>query len=171
MNTRLDKDVNSIWSQSLADDLFRFLTGRVRCPQIAMELTHDTYLHLRQAANRTTLENERAMAFRIAMNLAIDHQRKENLREKFASGEDFDAVSVSVAAPEPGPEQVLSQRQRLETLRKALDQLPPDARTSFLLHGVEGLTYAEIADRLGVSKAQVNKLLAMAMRHCASQLD
>ncbi|OAI09005.1 RNA polymerase subunit sigma-24 [Methylomonas methanica] len=163
-------DTTAFWTESLADELLRFLTGRLKCPDIAAELTHDTYLGLRQIAEKTPPDNARAMAFRIAINLTIDHQRKTMVRDRYGADEDFDALAESIPGNAASPEQVLIGQQRLAALQHALDELPPACRSVFLLHGVDGLTYTQIAERLGISKSQVNKLLAKAMAHCARQL-
>lgn len=164
-------DPPAFWSPSLAEELLRFLTGRLKCADTAAELTHDTYLGLRQIVEHNPPDNPRAMAFRIAINLAIDHQRKTIVRDHHAVSEDFDTIAESVPSAAAQPEQILIARERLATLKSALDQLPATTRTVFLMHGVDGLTYSEIAQRLSISKSLVNKLLAEAMRHCSRQLS
>lgn len=161
----------SNWSQSLANELLNYLTGKLRCRHTAEELTHDTYIRLRQATEQAQVENVRGMAFRIATNLLIDHQRKAKIREQYICDDVLDIASDTVADPTMCPERSLENQRFVLAVRKAMNQLPPDARTALILHGVDGLTYAEIATRLGVSKGQVAKLLAIAMHHCTSQLD
>lgn len=170
MSAQSCSDITAFWTESLAAELLRFLTGRLKCPDIAAELTHDTYLGLRQIVDRTPPDNPRAMAFRIAINLAIDHQRKAAIRERFGADADIDMLADTLPGNAAQPEQILIGQQRLRALHLALDGLPHACRSVFLLHGVDGLTYAEIAQRLGISKSQVNKLLAQAMSHCARQL-
>lgn len=171
MSAQSLSDSTAFWTESLADELLRFLTGRLRCPETAAELTHDTYLGLRQIVENNPPDNARAMAFRIAINLAIDHQRKTIVRDRHAATDDFDTIAGSVPSAAAQPEQILIARERLSLLKSALNELPTKTRTVFLLHGAEGLTYSEIALRLGISKSLVNKLLAEAMRHCSRQLS
>ena len=57
----------------------------------------------------------------------------------------------------------------LETLARVdalLDGLRPKVRMAFLLSRLEGLSYKQIAVRLGVSLASVEKYMASAIRHC-----
>ena len=171
MSDQTIKITDSNWNQALADELLNYLTGKLRCRHTAEELTHDTYIRLQQATEQAQVENVRGMAFRIATNLLIDHQRRSKVRERYICDDDLDMVSETVADPTMCPERSLDNQRFLLAVRKAMNQLPPDARTALMLHGLEGLTYSEIAARLGVSKAQVSKLLTMAMRHCTSQLD
>jgi RNA polymerase sigma-70 factor (ECF subfamily) len=45
----------------------------------------------------------------------------------------------------------------LERVLEVLDELPPKCRTTFLLHRFEGLSYSQIARRLGVSRSAIEK--------------
>jgi RNA polymerase sigma-70 factor (ECF subfamily) len=103
--------------------------------------------------------------------LALDYQRRANVRNRYHVDVDLDAVAEVVAGDAQDPEQILIGRERLARLQQALSELPLDCRTAFTLHSVQGLTYAEIAQRLGVSRSQVNKLLSKAIAHCAMQVD
>ena len=51
-------------------------------------------------------------------------------------------------------------------LDQLLDGLPPKVRSAFLWAQLDGLPYAEIAQRLGVSLSSVKQYMARALRHC-----
>lgn len=161
-----------IWNDSLADDLRRFLTKRLKCAEAAADLTHETYLRLHQQSRRADYphDNARALAFHIAMNLAVDYQRKASVRSRYLADEGAECISEVPSSRQSQPEHILIARQRLDVLRRALDELSPECRTVFLMHGVEGLKYAEIAARLGISISMVGRHLAQAMLHCASRV-
>ncbi|MEQ1622443.1 MAG: RNA polymerase sigma factor [Methylococcales bacterium] len=159
------------WNESLAEDLRIFLTGRVKCAETAADLTHETYLRLYQAVKENPPDNARALAFHIAVQLAIDYHRKTVVRERHHADVDFDSCVETISSTSAGPEQTLMARQRLGALQIALAELPVDCRTAFLLHGVDGLSYSEIAIRMDISKSMVGKHLARAMSHCAKRLE
>lgn len=163
---------NLIWNDSLADELRRFLTKRLKCAEAAADLTHETYLRLHQhnGTSDTPHDNARALAFHIAMNLAVDYQRKASVRSRYLVDEAIDAIAETPSGGQTQPERILIAQQRLATLQTALDELSPVCRTVFLLHGVEGLKYAEIAVRMGISVSMVGRHLAQAMLHCASRV-
>ena len=170
MTGKQSANLTQFWTTELTEELLRFFSGRVKCPELAAELTNDTYLHLRQAVDRQQPDNLRALTFRIAVNQAIDHQRKMQVREKHDDVSTFD-VENAAALTSAQPEEILAGRQHYKILQEALDELPVICRTIFILHGIDGLSYQEIADRLQVSKSLVNKLLSQAMRHCAARLQ
>lgn len=161
----------AIWTESLADDLRRFLTARLRCAETAADLTHETYLRLFQRDNENPPDNARALAFHIAIQLAIDYQRKAAVRNRYMVDDEVESFIENTSAGSADPEQTMVARERIEILKTALDDLPSECRTVFLMHGVEGLKYSEIAQRLGISVSMVGKHLTRAMAHCAQRLD
>lgn len=56
-------------------------------------------------------------------------------------------------------------------LRRAFAKLPPVTREVFRLHRVEGLTYAEIAARLGITAEAVERHVADALYELARRVD
>lgn len=164
-------ELTEFWSPSLAEELLRFLSGRMRCPEVAADLTHEVYLGLKRSVEKEPPDNTRALAFRIAINIALDYQRKASVRNRHMADVELDSLADSVAGGAVEPERILIGRERLAQLQQALNELPVDCRTVFLFHGVQGLTYAEIAERMGISRSQVNKLLARAMSHCARYVE
>lgn len=61
------------------------------------------------------------------------------------------------------PSVILSRKEALDRLEKALDDLKPEYRDVIMLKRIEGLSHAEIAERLGKNAGAVRMLLARAM--------
>ena len=116
-----------------------FFTGRLKCAETAADLTHETYLRLHQSVKRYPPDNARALAYRIALNLAIDYRRKTTVRNRHKSDTEFDSITETIPSSSARPERILMGQQCLSLLQKALDELPENCRTAFLLHGIEGL--------------------------------
>lgn len=66
----------------------------------------------------------------------------------------------------PSPEMQWMAIEALQQLDRALDSLPPRVKEAFLLAHLEELSYAAIAQRLGVSSSSVKQYLARANRQC-----
>ncbi|MCB5362410.1 sigma-70 region 4 domain-containing protein [Pusillimonas sp. CC-YST705] len=47
-----------------------------------------------------------------------------------------------------------------------MEELPERQRETFVLHRFDGLVYEEIAARMHISRALVNKLISQAMAYC-----
>ena len=164
-------DVTLFWNDSLSEELLRFLSGRLKCQEVAADLTQETFLRFHQYIKENPPDNARALAYRIAVNLATDYQRKIKLRNSLTVALDSEACLDHFASAAPGLEQMMAANQRLLQLNAALNGLSANCRTAFLLHGLEGLTYAQIANRLGISESMVYKHLTKAMAHCAKHVE
>jgi RNA polymerase sigma factor (sigma-70 family) len=163
-------DTASYWTQALAEELLRFLTGRIRCPEAAADLTQETFLRFHQFIQTSPPNNARALAYRIAVNLANDYQRKIKVRETYNADTDFTTLEDVHPSALPGPEQVVMAQQQLECLQDALDELTEECRTAFQLHSLHGLTYPEIAAQLGISRSLVGRHLVKALAHSKQRL-
>jgi len=161
------------WNEALSKELLHFLTGRIKCPEAAADLTHETFLRFHQFIQTTPPDNARALAFSIAVNLATDYQRKMKVRQKvMVDGElELSLLSEAQAVANSGPERIVMARQQLHLVYAVLEELPVDCRNAFIMHSIDGLTQAQIASTLGVSQVQVYRLLIKAMSHCQLRLN
>lgn len=150
------------------EDLLRFLTRRIGNVERAADVAQDTYLRLAAlpAAN-ADIQSPRAYVYRVAGNLAIDTLRREG---RLGSNFTFVEADESIVDSAPSPEATLLARERLRQLDAALEELPAKARLALLLNRLDGLTFAEIALRLGVSESMVAKYIGRALRHCRDRM-
>jgi RNA polymerase sigma factor (sigma-70 family) len=61
--------------------------------------------------------------------------------------------------------------QALQELDRMLAGLAPKAREVFVLSQLEGLSYAQIAERLGLSERTIKRYMAQAFEHCLVVMD
>ncbi len=136
----------------------RYLVRLIGVPEIARELTQDTFLRAYQAI-RTWRPEARFLTwlFRIAHNLALDHLR----RAKHVRLEPLDE-GLDVPDPAPGPEKQLETRQRARELERALATLAPAHREILLLREIEEMSYEDIAHALDLNLGTVRSRIARA---------
>jgi RNA polymerase sigma-70 factor (ECF subfamily) len=67
-----------------------------------------------------------------------------------------------VSCTRPTPEQALESKEKDEAIQKALSKLSSDHRSIIILRDIEGFSYGEIADVLGISIGTVKSRLARA---------
>ncbi len=137
------------------DSLKRFLTRRLGNVTLAEDLAQETWLRAarirEQPGGAGEVGNPRAYLFRIAANLALDHQRHVNRGVEIEAGPDLD----SVADRNPSPESVALHRSEFARLLRVVEGLTPRCREVFILAKFEERTYAEIAETLGISRNTV----------------
>ncbi|TBU90656.1 RNA polymerase sigma factor [Stutzerimonas kirkiae] len=130
------------------DELQVYLRRRVGCQETAADLTQETFLKLAEREDRSRIESVRAYLFQSARNLLVDHRR----RERYRQGEELTEEQRQRHEPLTPPlEQRIAASEQLERLYAIIQAMPPRCREVFLLVRLEGLTYARIGERLGIS--------------------
>jgi RNA polymerase sigma factor (sigma-70 family) len=146
--------------------LERMVAGRLQSRHAAQDIAQDLYLKLPRVAEQfPSTDDARRYLVRMAANAALDHQRTEGRRAELLAGAQdlFDGVEAS-------PEELTVSRDEIGQLEAALRELPAKCRDVLYLSRVEGMTHAEIAARLGVSKSLVDKYAVRALLHCRERM-
>jgi RNA polymerase sigma factor (sigma-70 family) len=146
--------------------LERLLQRRLQSRDTAQDLAQDTYLKLLRVAEQFPSEDDaRRYLVRMALNAATDHQRSEGRRAELLAGavDLFDQSQLT-------PEDAALAGDELRQLEQVLADLPSKCRDVLYLSRVEGMTHAEIATALGVSKSLVDKYAVRALQHCRERL-
>ncbi|MEX0291534.1 MAG: RNA polymerase sigma factor, partial [Flavobacteriaceae bacterium] len=69
------------------------------------------------------------------------------------------------------PEYLMEEKEFKDKLDRALDDLPENQRTTFLLNRIDGKKYAEIAEMEGVSVKAIEKRMHLALKALREQID
>jgi RNA polymerase sigma factor (sigma-70 family) len=157
----------------LAEDLFNehhrriyfYCLRQLGSPEEAEDAVQATYLNAcRSLMDGFEPEAAQAWLFKVAHNVCLTRQRSSYRRARVERPEDLQAVQDVVAAPEaPGDE--------LFGLDEALADLPEQQRHAILLREWQGLSYREVATKLGITQAAVETLIFRARRSLASALE
>lgn len=147
--------------------LIRIFSRQAGCADDAHDLVHDVFFRLaRLAGQGPLLERPQAYLRRVASNLLKDRAKTAARR----------SAALHVVADEetlPGLDQhkLLESRDMLKRLEAAIMRLRPKTREIFVAHRVDGLTYAEIAERTGLSVKGVEKQMSKALAQLDRLLD
>ncbi len=132
--------------------LRRVIYRRVRCAATTADLLQDTFLRFWERPSLLREVADLAGYFMITgRNLALDHERRRKIAP-FVNG--IDGLE-SISDPAPSAETTTISRQELRRVQAALEHMPPRAREVFILSRIDGLTYVEIGERLGISPKTV----------------
>ena len=99
---------------------------------------------------------------RSAHNFVLDHHRAEKVRARHAGAQ----AQLDPATDDLDPERVLSARQRLDVIDRAMREMDEKRRDVLVMSRIHGLSSAEIARRLGCSPTLVKMRLAEALALC-----
>lgn len=147
--------------------LYRYLLGVTRLPDVAEDLTQDTFIRLSQELSKgRDIENHRAWLFRVAHNLAVDLRRKTRAALMFTDERRVE-LREDLKDPNGDIEAGVLHRERMNLLGVSLSSRE---RQCMQLR-TEGLRYREIADILGVRVPTVQTLLARAVKKLMREMD
>ena len=118
----------------------------------AEDLTQDVFVRVFRSLGAYTPGTFEGWLHRITTNLFLDAARRRARIRFEALAED---ASDRLAGREPSPAQVYDDTHWDADIQRALDQLAPEFRAAVVLCDVEGLTYEEIADVLGIKLGTV----------------
>lgn len=158
----------------LRAELRRFLVARTGSEADADDLLSELWIKA-STAKTGPIASARSYLFIMANNLLLDRLRETRRRERrhmrwIAEQHGHDARIIEVADASPTAEQVVAQQEELNNLADAIARLPTGAQRVLRLHKIDGLSHAEVARQLGISKSAVEKHMAVAMAHLRRSL-
>ena len=138
--------------------LFGYFVNLVEDPAAAADLAQETFVRVYRAAPRYQESGRfESWLFRIAANLVKSRKRRPDQRLAHLSLEDAPAAERELAARGPArrPDEAAWRAELRDALQQALPQVPLVFREAVLLRDVQGWSYREIAEMLGVEEGTV----------------
>jgi RNA polymerase sigma factor (sigma-70 family) len=145
-----------------------FLSRRVRLQVDAAELAQEVYVRMLRVADTDAIRNPEAYLYAVAANLAREHARRQSSAAQALNIDD--PLIREQLAELPAFEGELDDEKRARRLREVLNQLSPKCHAAVVLQYWHGLSYEEIAERLGVSTNMVKKYLSQALALCRRRM-
>lgn len=130
----------------------------------AEDIAADTFAQLLSAPQGLVIREPRALLTTIARRLIFQLWRRRDVERAYL-------MSVQQQEPlhSPSPETLAQALQTLQMIDARLDGLPDKVKETFVLSRVNGLTYPEIAQQLGISRRSVSDYMVRALKRCALQ--
>lgn len=151
-------------------ELLHFLSRKVSDRATAADLAQESYARIYAAQQAgTVVRDPRALLYKTARNLVIDHHRRDEVRAQVEQADTEDEVPLADAHAGPAalePDAALSSKQGVAAMVAAIGRLPPRCREAFVLNRFEGLSYAQVAARMGISVKMVELHLRNALDAC-----
>ncbi|MGS2722386.1 RNA polymerase sigma factor [Porticoccus sp. GXU_MW_L64] len=116
-----------------------------------------------------SISNHRAFLYKSSYNLAIDVQRKKQVRQRYATS--VNEQNSDNLQMQPGPERVVEGSRQLNVIARALWGMPNKRRKLLMMSRFDGLSYAEISRRVKLSETVVRKHIAKALTDCQKALQ
>jgi RNA polymerase sigma factor (sigma-70 family) len=158
------------------DRVFNTSLGYLQNTQDAEEITQDVFIEIFNSAVKfkggSTLST---WIYRITVNKCLDHIKYHKRKKRFASVTSIfkpDTVELGIDSPDfihPGIEIELKERSQI--LFKAVNMLPDNQKSAFILSNIEKLSYKEISEVLNCSVSSVESLIYRARQNLKRELS
>lgn len=110
--------------------------------------------------------------YRVALNHALNLNRKNKWKKWLMNGLNLIGSNEQAVPQMPGQiEENAEQREMRRLLNKAIQCLPENQRIAFVMTRIDGLSYAEVAEVMGISEAAVDSLTQRARQNLRKHLS
>ena len=130
----------------------------------AFDVSQEVFIRLYNAAGGFRCESTlKTWLYRMCKNCAYDYMRKfyknraVSLTVKDADEETTDDIDI---VSEETPEEEILKKERIAAVRTAIGKLPEEQRDVIVLRELEGLSYTEIAQMLGINEGTVKSRIS-----------
>ena len=156
--------------------LYRIARGVLRNNADAEDAVQDAYMSA--FTHLASYRGESALATwlsRIVMNEALERLRQRRPAVDIAALEaprgEAEIIQFPLSTPNDDPERTMAQRQILQLVEQATDNLPEAFRLVFVTRVIEGMSIEETSELLGIKPETVKTRLHRARQLVRDQLD
>jgi RNA polymerase sigma-70 factor (ECF subfamily) len=129
----------------------------------AYDAVQEAFVKLWENCAKVSPEKAKSYVYTVANNLYLNVLKAEKVRLKYAGRQKNTSYE--------SPEFLMEEKEYKQKLDRALDSLPDNQRTTFLLNRIDGKKYAEIAEMEGVSVKAIEKRMHLALKALREQIE
>jgi RNA polymerase sigma-70 factor, ECF subfamily len=141
----LDPSIVAALYVQYGEELRRFLLGILRDAHLTSDVLQATFVKMVQQGHETRPESRKAWLFRVAYHEAMAIRRREGVGDRVLRRVAWHSNGAAGPADEP-----LLRLEAVQSVREALDELPPEQRQVVRMRIYEGKTFAVIAKELNI---------------------
>jgi RNA polymerase sigma-70 factor (ECF subfamily) len=149
---------------SISQELHNFIYYKFGKDNNPEDLVQEAFIKLWDNCHKVSLENARGFLFTVANNLSL------NAAARAKTALNYRISNPSDDTDKESPHYQLELNEFDGRLKNALENLPEDQRTTFLMNRIDGLKHKEIAERLGISQKAVEKRIYTALKKLKDEL-
>ncbi|MFK5974057.1 MAG: sigma-70 family RNA polymerase sigma factor [Flavobacteriaceae bacterium] len=143
--------------------VFNYIYYKFGNEEKAYDAVQEAFIKLWENCAKVSPDKAKSYVYTVANNLYLNVIKAEKVRLKYAD--------KTLKTTNESPEFILEENEFKEKLDRALDRLPDNQRTTFLLNRIDGKKYAEIAEMQGVSVKAIEKRMHLALKALRKQID
>jgi RNA polymerase sigma factor (sigma-70 family) len=151
-----------------------YVTGILGDSHRAEDVTQEVFISaLRRLRDTECPIAFKPWAYQIARNASIDELRRERRTRKVPLDQEreYRDDNVDLFSSDPSPQSAVESKQQLDDLRAAFGGLSELHHRILVLRELEGLSYSEIGEQLGLSRPVVESTLFRARRRLVEEYE
>jgi RNA polymerase sigma factor (sigma-70 family) len=157
------------------DMVFNTILGIVQNEEDAEDVAQDSFIQAYESIGHFKGESKLSTwLYRIAVSKALDHLRRKKRKKRFAFVQSLFGLNEEEVRKDPGfkhPGLALENKEKGAIVFAAIDKLPENQKTAFVLHKLEGLSYQEVAAVMETSVPAVESLIHRARQQLRKLLE
>ena len=143
--------------------LFNYIYYKFGNEEKAHDAVQEAFVKLWENCSKVAPEKAKSYVYTVANNMYLNVLKAEKVRLKYAQ--------PTLEKTNESPEFLLEEKEYKQKLDNALNRLPENQRTTFLLNRIDGKKYAEIAEMEGVSVKAIEKRMHLALKSLREEID
>ena len=140
-------------------------------PEDAADMTQETFIKAYRSLSSFRGDSKfSSWLYRIASNVCLDflRSRSRHPQVSLSTVDEDDRATFELPDMRQNPEEQLMKKLGMEAVRRGLEQLPEQQRQILVLRELGGLSYAELAQTLGLEEGTVkSRIFRARKRLCA----
>lgn len=157
-----DKVYNILFKEN-SKTIFNYIFYKFGNEEKANDAVQEAFVKLWENCAKVAPSKAKSYLYTVANNLYLNVIKAEKVRLKYAD--------KSLKSTNESPEFIMEENQFKDKLDKALNSLPDNQRTTFLLNRIDGKKYAEIAQMEGVGVKAIEKRMHLALKSLREKID
>ncbi|NHF58185.1 sigma-70 family RNA polymerase sigma factor [Flavobacteriaceae bacterium TP-CH-4] len=143
--------------------VFNYIYYKFGNEEKAHDAVQEAFVKLWENCAKVSPAKAKSFVYTVANNLYLNVIKAEKVRLKYAD--------KTLKTTNESPEYLMEEAEFKQKLDRALNRLPENQRTTFLLNRIDGKKYAEIAELEGVSVKAIEKRMHLALKSLREKID
>jgi RNA polymerase sigma-70 factor (ECF subfamily) len=158
--------------RGIQEKIYHTIFGMTRNHEDADDLTQETFMYAYKALGSFNRKSSfYTWAYRIAVNLTLNHLKKKGREKGREDFEDSAAVLDRTEYAALSPEGDSLKKELKDKLEEAIEKLPPAYKAAFNLVVLQGMSHAEAAKLLGCTESTVSWRMHKARKMLQARLQ
>ena len=143
--------------------------GILQNPEDAEDISQEVFIEVYNSISQFRQDSKLSTwIYRITITKSLEFQKRKNRKKRFAFFQTLIGLEETIADKDkqfyhPGVQ--LENKEQAAILFQAINKLPENQKSAFILHKLEGLSYAEIGEVLNLSVSSVESLMFRAKQN------